>query len=69
MQHGAIGIGAKDDVAELLGSDQTALRAHRVSELLTRGTGSPPIWPAGFTLFCDWMALMTSVAVTPSLAS
>ena len=34
MQNRAVGIGAKNDVAEFLGRDQPALRAHRVGELL-----------------------------------
>ena len=33
------------------------------------GTGSPPIWPAGFTVFCARMALMISGTVTPRFAS
>ena len=33
------------------------------------GTGSPPICPAGFTVFCAWIALMISGTVMPRLAS
>ena len=39
VQDGAIGVGAEDDVAELLGLDQAALRAHRVGELLALRNG------------------------------
>ena len=34
VQDGAIGVGAKDDVAELFGLDQAALRPHGVGKLL-----------------------------------
>ena len=33
------------------------------------GAGWPPTWPAGFTVFCAWMALTTSATVMPSFAS
>ena len=33
------------------------------------GTGSPPICPAGLTLFCALTALVISVTVTPRFAS
>ena len=33
-QNGAVGIGAENDIAEFLGREQAALRAHGVSELL-----------------------------------
>ena len=56
----AVRLGAENDVAELLRGGQAALRTHGVGEFLTGGTGSPPICPAGFTLFCVWMALMIS---------
>ena len=32
------------------------------------GTGSPPIWPAGFTTFWAAMAFTRSVTVRPMLA-
>ena len=68
MQDRSVRIGAKNDIAEFLGLDQAPLGANRVGELLALADiGSPPIWPAGFTLFCAWMAAITSVAVTPSL--
>ena len=34
---------------------------------MPRGEGACPIAPAGFCRFCAWIALLTSVAVTPSL--
>ncbi len=37
MQDRSIGIGAKNDIAELLRRDKPALRAHRVSKLLALG--------------------------------
>ena len=48
----AVGVLAHDDVAELLGRDEAALRADRVGELLAVGAGSAPTWPAGLTVFC-----------------
>ena len=33
------------------------------------GTGSPPTWPAGFTVFCAWIALTISGTVMPSFAN
>jgi hypothetical protein len=34
-----------------------------------RGTGSPPSWPAGFTVFCACSALAISFTVMSSFAS
>ena len=69
VQHRAVGIGAQDDVAEVLGRNQPALRAHGIGKLLAAGTGSPPICPAGLTLFCVCSAVTICGTVTPSLAS
>ena len=33
------------------------------------GDGSPPIWPAGLSVFCCLMAFWRSVTVSPSFAS
>ena len=49
---------------------QTALGADGVGEFLARGgAGSPPIWPAGLTVFCCCTALTISGTVMSSLAS
>ncbi len=39
VQHGAVGVGAQDDVAELFGGDQSTLCADGVGELLAAGHG------------------------------
>ena len=70
MQDGAVGVGADDDVAELLGRHQAALRAHRVGELLAGGCGLAADLAGGIdvVLGLDGADDLLN-AVTPSLAS
>ena len=42
---------------------------HGISKLLVRGSGLAARLPAGFTVFCAWMALTISVTVMPSFAN
>ena len=53
---GAVGLRAHDDVAELLGRLQPALRAHGEGHVLSGRTGAAPSWPAGLTALCCWTA-------------
>ena len=69
MQHGAIGIGADDDVAELLGGHQASLGAHRVGELLPGGDRLAADLAGGIDIVLGLERADDSVAVTPSLAS
>src|SRR6202000_159414 len=45
VQDGTVGVGAEDDVAELLRSDEAALRLHGVGELLAGRHRLPPPRP------------------------
>ena len=68
VKNGAVGVGADDDVAELLRRDEAALRANRVGELLPVGHRLPADLAGGVHVVLRLeTALMTSVAVTPSL--
>ena len=67
VEDGAVRVGAEDDVAELLGSDEAALRANGVGELLALGDGLAADLAGRVDVVLRLeSALMTSVAVTPS---
>ena len=59
-QHRAVGIGADDDFAELLGRRQPPLGLHVQLELRHVAVGRAPIRPTAACTFCDWMTAMMS---------
>ena len=67
--HGAVRVRADHDIPEFFLRLQAALARTLYVNSCPGGTGSAPIWPAGFTVFCALMALSISVTVMPSLAS
>ena len=64
-----VGLRAQHDVAELLGIDQPARARDGILKSRCRAaTGAWPSAPAGFCRFCALIALLMSVAVSPSFA-
>ena len=68
-QHRAVGIGADDDVAELLGRRQPALGLHAQLELRGVAVGRAPIRPTAACTFCDWITAMMSAGARFSCTS
>ena len=51
------------DLLKFFRRHEAPLCAHCISERLPGGAGSLPTCPAGFTVFCVWIALMISGTV------